>query len=253
MLQFFRKIRRRLIGEGKLKRYVLYALGEILLIMVGILLAFQINNWNENRKEKDLENNLFRELKIGLTRDINDIEFNYGFHQKSMQSQDIIINWLESDKPYHDSLCRHFSIALSYTGFVKNTGPYETIKSLGTQALTNLELRDDITELYEIFYKSYTVSENDYFDRITNSIKNLNGQLFNVSEIYVVKDQGQFYPDPGCMTPVDEKNIKTNNEYKHFIKSLKSANDFFMKYNMLNTKNKASKIVKGIEAYLGDQ
>ena len=49
MIKFFRKIRRRLIDEGSLKRYILYAIGEIILLVIGILIAMQLNNWNQNR------------------------------------------------------------------------------------------------------------------------------------------------------------------------------------------------------------
>lgn len=50
MLGFLRRIRRTLIEEGHLRKYLIYAVGEILLVMIGILLALQINNWNEGRK-----------------------------------------------------------------------------------------------------------------------------------------------------------------------------------------------------------
>jgi len=49
MLRFFRTLRQRLLTENKFSRYLLYAVGEILLVMIGILLALQVNNWNNNR------------------------------------------------------------------------------------------------------------------------------------------------------------------------------------------------------------
>ena len=55
MLKFFRKIRQKLISEGNLKRYLIYAVGEILLVMIGILLALQVNNWNERNKARNIE------------------------------------------------------------------------------------------------------------------------------------------------------------------------------------------------------
>jgi hypothetical protein len=49
VIKFFRKIRQRLVTENKFSKYMLYAIGEITLVVIGILIALQINNWNENR------------------------------------------------------------------------------------------------------------------------------------------------------------------------------------------------------------
>ena len=55
MLTFFRRIRKGLLGEGATSKYLLYAIGEIALVVIGILIALQINNWNEYRKDKYCE------------------------------------------------------------------------------------------------------------------------------------------------------------------------------------------------------
>ena len=52
MLTFFRKFRKSLLGEGATSRYLLYAIGEITLVVIGILIALQINNWNQDRKDR---------------------------------------------------------------------------------------------------------------------------------------------------------------------------------------------------------
>lgn len=70
MLHFFRKMRKALIPESRFGRYFFYALGEIVLVVIGILLALQINIWNQERKNRNEEktilsnlNNEFRENK----------------------------------------------------------------------------------------------------------------------------------------------------------------------------------------------
>ncbi len=67
MLKFFRRFRQRLLAENRFSKYLLYAIGEIFLVMIGILLAMQVNNWNENRKmirqEKELLSGVLESLK----------------------------------------------------------------------------------------------------------------------------------------------------------------------------------------------
>lgn len=62
MLKFFRTIRKTLLNEGKTTRYFKYAVGEIVLVVIGILIALQINNWNEQRKEKIKETIVIKSL-----------------------------------------------------------------------------------------------------------------------------------------------------------------------------------------------
>jgi hypothetical protein len=49
MIKFFRKIRQGLISESKFSKYLLYAIGEIVLVVIGIFIALQLNLWSENR------------------------------------------------------------------------------------------------------------------------------------------------------------------------------------------------------------
>ena len=62
MIKFFRRIRQKLLSENKFSKYLFYAIGEIILVVIGILIALQINNWNENRKELKHQNFLFAQL-----------------------------------------------------------------------------------------------------------------------------------------------------------------------------------------------
>ena len=74
MIKFFRSIRKALLAENKFSKYLIYAIGEIVLVVIGILIALQINNWNENRKiEREIESvisllddELNRNIEVGL-------------------------------------------------------------------------------------------------------------------------------------------------------------------------------------------
>ena len=62
MIKFFRKIRQKLLAENKISKYLIYAFGEIILVVIGILIALQINNWNEGRKDQIRLKNHYKEL-----------------------------------------------------------------------------------------------------------------------------------------------------------------------------------------------
>ena len=69
MIKFFRKIRQRLLSQNRFSRYFVYAVGEILLVVIGILIALQVNNWNEERNQRQVELKYFYNLKNDLLAD----------------------------------------------------------------------------------------------------------------------------------------------------------------------------------------
>ena len=62
MIKFFRKIRQRLLTENKFNKYLLYAIGEIVLVVIGIMIALQVNNCNQSRKQLNNEIQMYSEL-----------------------------------------------------------------------------------------------------------------------------------------------------------------------------------------------
>jgi len=74
MIKFFRKIRYNLMSENKTGKYLKYAIGEIFLVMIGILLALQVNNWNEERKRQSIKGAYKRALMKDLQKDINQLQ-----------------------------------------------------------------------------------------------------------------------------------------------------------------------------------
>ncbi|WP_397446740.1 DUF6090 family protein [Polaribacter sp. R77954] len=74
MIHFFRKMRKSLSEEGKITKYIKYAIGEIFLVVIGILIALQINNWNENRKADENERVLLSKLREENNLNLNTLQ-----------------------------------------------------------------------------------------------------------------------------------------------------------------------------------
>jgi len=75
MIKFFRKIRQNLLSEGKTGKYFKYAIGEILLVVIGILIALSINNWNDQRKQKLVETEQLESIKSELDLGLKNLDF----------------------------------------------------------------------------------------------------------------------------------------------------------------------------------
>lgn len=99
MIKFFRRIRQSLLIENKFSKYFLYAIGEILLVMIGILLALQVNNWNEGKKKNLRLTSHYQELKDelnydlerwqGLVNELNSID-SMGIYLRSFLDDEIV-------------------------------------------------------------------------------------------------------------------------------------------------------------------
>ena len=91
MIKFFRKIRQNLVTKNKLSKYLLYAIGEILLVVIGILIALQINNSNDQKKDKERETKYLTNIKIDLKKDIESLDYNINFRKEKYKGTNKII------------------------------------------------------------------------------------------------------------------------------------------------------------------
>lgn len=148
MLKFFRRIRRKLLNEGHLKRYFIYAAGEILLVMIGILLALQINNWNEWKKERTYENYILREISANLEADLVQIEEILKQRKRTQKSIERMQSYLETKNIIKDSLVYDIVQLYTFERYFPTNTAYEISKSKGLQ-ISNESLRTDIANYYE--------------------------------------------------------------------------------------------------------
>lgn len=97
MIKFFRRIRQKLLSENNFSRYLLYAIGEIFLVVIGILIALSINNWNENRKHDNAEKVFLSGIKSDLLRDREYIYYVLDYIEPKIEAYRILMNLEQQD------------------------------------------------------------------------------------------------------------------------------------------------------------
>ena len=126
---------------------------ETLVVVVGILVAFGLNNWNENRKDRIREVEILTEIRENLTQDFEDHKENMGYLSHVVKSSNIILNHLNSDLPYHDSLAYHFAWLPMAANFDPINSGYDLWMSEGASIISNDSIRLKLSKLYAKDYK----------------------------------------------------------------------------------------------------
>lgn len=140
MLKFFRRIRQKLLAENKFSKYLLYAFGEIVLVVIGILIALQINNWNEEKKNKAFEKEILEQLSANLIKDKITLQAVSSNFDAAVSSTQKILgsNWSPMEQ---DSLQYWLGDVIQFDRFQPLTNAYEVAKSKGLDLISNKQLR----------------------------------------------------------------------------------------------------------------
>ena len=168
MLHFFRRIRQSLLQDSKFRKYTIYALGEIALVMIGILLALQVNNWNEERKTLGQQKAYLTGIKIDLIQDttfLSDVIKKHSYWMERILYQDPTLNQSSTDSYLTQNLSfshlvgrpvaevRH--VFAPERRFRPKQGSYNSLISEGKAGIIkNRTLFDEIQRVYHLDYKS---------------------------------------------------------------------------------------------------
>ena len=152
MIKFFRKIRQNLLSEGKTGKYIKYAIGEIILVVIGILIALQLNNWNESRKTKLLEIEIYKEIKDDITVSLLDLERGRSQHDRRIVTNSKIRDHIINERPFNDTIAIYLIDADSDDQFFPKTSGFEALKSAGLETLSNDTLRQKVADLFQLSY-----------------------------------------------------------------------------------------------------
>ena len=166
MIKFFRKIRQKLLSENKFSKYLIYASGEIVLVVLGILIALNINNHNEVSKLKQKELVLLAEMRQNLKQDLNRLDGIIRADKERIRSNEIVKLSLETKSAFNDSLKYHFGNTFGNWELTENTAAWENLKSIGLDLISNDSLRSSLSHLYSTRYPYLENTERNADDRI---------------------------------------------------------------------------------------
>ena len=170
-MKLFKEIRKSLIKEGNIKRYLFYAIGEILLVMIGISLAFQLDNWNDNRLKKDEETKYYQNVRDQIRDDAELIQRQLQFNNRYMAEFEYANTIIEAnDRTKMDTLGRIIPNLLQYSDFDRQGNIYETMVNSGEiKILRNHEIVKGIRTLEEK-YLYVNRMENIHYDATSNHV-----------------------------------------------------------------------------------
>ena len=249
MIKFFRKIRYNLMSENKTSQYLKYAIGEILLVMIGILLALQVNNWNNHRLKKQLEVSILKQANIDIQSMLNYMSGDREVLKKGVQSHLNIVDYIEQDVEYHDSMCFDFHWLIKDEYMYPITSAYDVLKAEGLDLVQNDSIRMGLQGIFEFmlprigkenpFYPDLEEFFNEFYhgNFTTNKDTTLtySFKLYEYQFDYPYKDnfEGRSYDVHLGYIPNDFEALKANSEFQVLLRQAFRYRMF--KYNRYNS------------------
>ncbi len=219
MIPFFRKIRKKLAVDNQFLKYSRYAIGEIVLVMLGILLALQVNNWNEYKKDRILEKKVLENFVENLENKQRKLKRGIKSIERYRKSGRIVLKVLADSKSYPDSINLYMHRATMQTGQItlSNIG-YYFFKDAGFGIIQNEELAKKITIFFE--------------EDVTGFHKNLSwekrGQIdyerFIDEHFWIAPSQSSTGP---IHTPYNKNELLKNNYFRSLISKIDVQRNFF--------------------------
>ncbi len=256
MIKFFRKIRQQLVTENKFSKYLIYAIGEIALVVIGILIALQLNNLNEIKKNKGYERDYLLRIKSDLNEDISELKSHFKFDTLQLDTYTFLGRYMNSNsiKTTPEILLNHIFITTRKTWFEGNNIVFDDMKSSGKTSLIESDtIRNKIQNYYR-FFDEVIKQENMYNSKITRH--------FDI--MYASIDTGPFielgmqqrWKDNTRQININDL-FNTLNKLEENEKNLFAENCSEIKLQILNAHNvrlslyqKGIKLTKSIDDYL---
>lgn len=178
MIKFFRRIRQRLLSENKFSQYLMYAVGEIVLVVIGILIALQINTWNENKKNNRLEAAYYCRLLEDIDQDIEQISQLLQSAEDRLKASNQAVRLLLTDNPRKIEVGKQIWLANKavYIDFRPNNATFQDLKS---GAKLNIIDDKDVIKALNTYYNNLESLKSIIMVNGANALDVINGHEDN--------------------------------------------------------------------------
>ena len=191
MIKFFRKIRQRLLTENKFSKYLLYAIGEIILVVIGILIALSINNWNEELKNQRIEYSFYNDILSDLEKDSIKLNGLNVFYKNRIEHAGWLLKKLRNpNSPFeNEEFGKHVEPLYFGPLPVTYNSSYEGSKSSGELAnFKNKEILKNLNQFYADFEELKGIMEST----LRSLESNLEPLMSTIPENYITLESGTY-------------------------------------------------------------
>ncbi|WP_339704446.1 DUF6090 family protein [Algoriphagus aquimarinus] len=246
MIKLFRKIRQNLLVENKTGKYFKYAIGEIILVVIGILIALQINNWNQSRNQSKKELLLLSNLKNDIKEDIIILKQQDSIFLVFQNNGAIGIELFNLAKTVKDidSVAKLVPEGLWNELYINNNTYNEMINSGNMYTMQNKALQKLITRYYlnAEANKNYIKEANNLQDYLYNRVSDINPFKLLTSQFNNIQVNVKL----ADTTWINDQNSSTYLAVANFLKSNQEVNNIYRRSVYRRNKEKAEILLKDI-------
>lgn len=233
---------------GSLKNYILLALGELILVVLGILIALQVNNWNLDSMKKEQETKILTEINEAFISDTVTLDFFAKRMEFNTRTVNSLVDALSNDQPYHDSLDKYFAMVVTPFMWSESSSAYKTLLSKGIDIVSNDEIRNDIVSIHSGLYNNLDYLDDGVYLKYAY-IHEYCIKHFNQVESEAIDEKGNY--TAGNMKPNDYEALKKDPEYLAILRTVISQQKVFLKiieYTQQQIRDTIDKISKELES-----
>lgn len=248
MPKIFSRVRKELLNQNEIKKYSKYAFGEIILVVLGILIAISINTCNENKKSARQEHKLLTQVKKDVISNQSQLDsLILGLEVNLSFIDTLLIDLKKEEYSQRIAICTGYIHKKAF--FINSNSGYTLISSGFAPIIQNSDLLNHLLDLYEIHFNDVLIVQNSMHDHIENRLYPKTNSLFKVLDQMNINLNDGLDNQLELYKPIDYQALRNNQEYINTIHQLRTKYKNRLSHSK-KTKGKIVDFLRKLEAEL---